>query len=124
METILLGRGREMTTMPREDWERELAGVPESMEKRLAFMSEDHHRVRYFVVGELPRRAEPILPEAIAFELDLPLARVTAILDELEKNLFFLTRNENGSVSWAYPLTVERTPHHLSFDSGELLYAA
>ena len=123
-ETILLGRGREMTTLPREDWERQLAGMPERMAERLAFMTEDHHRVRYFVVGELPRRAEPLSPEVLARELDLPLAKVGAILDDLEGNLFFLTRNTEGVVTWAYPLTVERTPHHLSWSSGERLYAA
>ena len=124
METILLGRGREMTTLPREDWELELAGVPARMMALLAFMTEDHHRVRNFVVGELPRRSGPLGPDLIAHELDLPIARVHAILMELEKNLFFLTRNDDGAVAWAYPLTVERTQHHLSWSSGERLYAA
>lgn len=124
METILLGRGRGMETLPREDWELELAGVPASMVERLAFMTEDHHRVRNFSVSELPRRSAPLAPDWIARELGLPLGEVGAILDELEKNLFFLTRNEDGAVAWAYPLTVERTPHHLTWSSGERLYAA
>jgi hypothetical protein len=124
METILLGRGREVTTLPREVWEHQLAGVPERMEKRLAFMTEDHRRVRYLVVGELPRQGVPLSPDWIARELDLPLDRVAAILHDLETNLFFLTRNAEGAVAWAYPLTVERTPHHLSFRSGERLYGA
>ena len=123
-ETILLGRRREMTTMPREDWEAGLAQLPERMKERLAFMSEDHHRLRYFAVSELPRRASPLAPELLARELGLPLEKVGAILDELEKNLFFLTRDGQGAVNWAFPLTVERTPHHLSFSSGERLYGA
>ena len=123
-ETILLGRSREMTTMPRSDWEAGLAQLPERMKERLAFMSEDHHRLRYFVVSELPRRASPLAPELLARELGLPLEKVGAILDELEKNLFFLTRDGQGAVNWAFPLTVERTPHQLSFSSGERLYAA
>ncbi len=123
-ETILLGRRREMTTMPREDWEAGLAHLPERMKERLAFMSEDHHRLRCFVVSELPRRAVPLAPELLARELGLPLEKVGAILDELEKNLFFLTRDGQGAVNWAFPLTVERTPHQLSFSSGERLYGA
>lgn len=87
-------------------------------------MTEEHHRVRYFVVRELPRVGEPLLPEFIAQNLNLPLARVNAILAELEKHLFFLVRNGQGAVSWAFPVTVESTPHELTFSTGERLYGA
>jgi len=87
-------------------------------------MTEEHHRVRYFVVRELPRVGAPLQPEFIAEKLDLPLARVNAILDELEKNLVFLVRNGQGMVSWAFPVTVESTPHELTFGTGERLYGA
>lgn len=87
-------------------------------------MSEKHHLVRYFVVRELPRTGEPIQPEFISRKLQLPLAQTVAILDELEKNLFFLFRNDQGAVSWAYPVTVDNTPHHLTFSTGEQVYAA
>jgi hypothetical protein len=36
----------------------------------------------------------------------------------------FLFRNDGGSVTWAYPVTVEQTPHHMSFSTGERAYAA
>jgi hypothetical protein len=36
----------------------------------------------------------------------------------------FVFRNGQGAVVWAYPVTVERTPHHLVFGSGEQVYAA
>jgi hypothetical protein len=87
-------------------------------------MTEAHHRIRYFVVQELPIKGEPIPPEYIAQRLALPLAQVKAILDELEQNLFFLVRNEQGAVSWAYPVTVEPTTHHLTYSTGERGYAA
>ena len=87
-------------------------------------MSEEHHLVRYFVVRELLRIGEPMQPEFISQKLKLPLARINAILDELEKNLLFLVRNEQGAVSWAYPVTVDNTPHELTFSTGEQLYAA
>ena len=87
-------------------------------------MSEAHHLVRYFVVREMPRIGRPIEPALISEELKLPPDRVNTILDDLEQNLFFLFRNEQGAVAWAYPVTVEETPHHLTFDTGEQLYAA
>jgi hypothetical protein len=123
-EAILMGRGRQITKIPRREWERHLSTVPQHSETRLGFMSEGHHLVRYFVVRKLPRTGEPIQPEFISQKLKLPLARTNAILDELEKNLFFLVRNEQGAVSWAYPVTVDHTPHHLTFSTGEQLYAA
>jgi len=123
-ETVLLGRGRQMLQIPRATWEQHLSQVPEHSQTRLSFMSEDHHRVRYFVVRELPRVGAPIQPQLISGELELPIDRVTAILDDLERNLFFLVRNDQGAVSWAYPVTTDETPHHLAFSSGEQLYAA
>lgn len=123
-EMILLGKGRQMIEIPREKWEEHLTQVPHHCEIRLGFASQEHHRVRYFAVQELPRIGEPIQPELISQELGLSLERVSSILDELERNLFFLVRNEQGAVSWAYPVTVDPTPHHLTFSTDERLYAA
>jgi len=49
---------------------------------------------------------------------------VTAILDDLERNLFFLVRDARGDVSWAFPVTAEKTPHKLTFNTGERPHAA
>jgi len=87
-------------------------------------MSEGHHLVRNFVVRELPRSGQPIPPDIISQNLGLPLEQVNNLLDDLEKNLFFLVRDSQGAVSWAYPLTVEKTPHDLVFSTGERLYGA
>jgi len=122
--TILMGRGHQIIKIPRKEWEKHLSAVPQHSETRLGFMSEEHHLVRYFVVRELPRTGEPMPPEFISQKLRLPLARTNAILDELERNLLFLVRNGQGAVSWAYPVTVDHTPHHLTFSTGEQLYAA
>jgi hypothetical protein len=123
-ETILLGRGRGMLGIPRETWEQHLAQAPQHSQARLSFMSEVHHRVRYFVVRELPRQGKPIAPQAIARALQLPRGRVETLLDELERKLFFLVRNAQGAVAWAYPVTVEPTPHRLTFSTGERVFAA
>lgn len=123
-ETILMGQGRHITKIPREDWEQGLSAVAQHITDELSFMSEEHHLIRYFVVKELPKVGNPLSPESIAHGLNLPVARVTTILDELEKHLTFLFRNEQGAVAWAYPVTTDSTPHHVTFNTGEELYAA
>lgn len=87
-------------------------------------MTDEHHRVRDFVVRELPRIAEPVSPEVIGQSLNLEPDVLVPILDELEQKLTFLFRNQLGSVTWAYPVTVEKTPHSITFSSGEQIYAA
>ncbi len=87
-------------------------------------MTEEHQRLRYFVVRELPRVGVPLEPELLTRALNLPLARVLDLLEELERRLFFLVRNERGAVSWAFPVTVEQTPHHMVFSTGERLHGA
>jgi hydroxymethylpyrimidine pyrophosphatase-like HAD family hydrolase len=123
-EKILLGRGQHILEVPQTMWKEHLAQAPEHGHDRLSFMTEAHRQVRYFVVKEMAIRQKPVEPNLIAERLKLPLDQVTNILDELEKELTFLVRNEQGAVSWAYPVTVEITPHRLSFNSGEQLYAA
>lgn len=124
IEQILIGRGDSIREVPRSEWERELLRTPEHAEDRLAFMSEDHHRVRRMAVTDLARRGRPLEPEYFARQLNLDPLRVVEILGELERKLFFLVRNADGAVSWAYPVTVDRTPHKLTFSTGERLYGA
>jgi hypothetical protein len=95
-----------------------------SGEADLGFMSPDHHRVRNYAVTELPRAGQPLPPASIAQALRLPVARVREILDDLERHMTFLFRDGEGAVTWAYPVTVERTPHHMTLNSGEQFYAA
>ena len=122
--TILLGRGSRLVEFSRQVWEQHLAEVPRHQQTRLAFMTEAHHRVRYWVVRELPHRRDPITAEIIAQALGLPAAQVTTILDDLEQHLFFLARNAQRAVTWAFPVTLDRTPHELRFSTGEHCYAA
>jgi hypothetical protein len=124
VEKILLGRDRQIVEIPRSLWEQHLAQIPLHILGRLNFMTDAHHRIRYFVVKELVNRQKPIEPEFIVEKLKMPLKQVKLILEELERNLFFLVRNEQGAIAWAYPVTVEATPHRLIFSSGECLYGA
>jgi hypothetical protein len=123
-EIIFLGRERQIQKVPQAMWKQHLAQIPEHGDSRLRFMTEAHHLVRNFVVTELAIRGQPIEPKLISESLKLSLKQVNTILDELEQKLFFLVRNAQGAVSWAYPITVEITPHRLTFKNGEQLYAA
>ena len=125
MDTILIGRGEKMYEISSERLRKHLADVPEHMRLRLSFMTVDHHRIRNFVVRELPRNhGKALSAGSISRRLDLPLSRTVSILADLQKNLFFLVLNESGEVSWAFPVTTDRTPHRLNFSSGEKVFAA
>jgi hypothetical protein len=113
-----------MIPIPRFLWRRRVVREVPAIKGRLAFMSGEHHRVRDFVVRELPRIGEPLAPERIAKELSLPVTRIQEILDDLERRLVFLFRNGQGAVAWAYPVTSDPTPHHAAFSTGERLDAA
>lgn len=89
------------------------------------FLTPQHRAVRNFAVRELPRNhGRPLPPPGIARALGLDLRRVDRLLDDLEKNLFFLVRDRRGEVSWAFPVTSDRTPHRLRFSTGERISGA
>ena len=121
---VLLGRGSQIIPVPGFVWQNHVRASAQHMPAHLSFMSAEHHQVRNFVVRELPRAGAPLSPEFIGRSLHLPGDRVKVILDELEQHMTFLFRNEQGAVAWAYPATVDRTPHRARFSSGEQVYAA
>jgi len=123
-KNILIGRGDRIIEIPRSTWESHFDNAREHSQQRLAFMSNDHHRVRYYVVRQLPLEGQAIPPTMISRALNLPQPEVITVLDELEENLTFLFRNSAGEVAWAYPVTVDETPHLIQFSSGERLYGA
>jgi hypothetical protein len=89
------------------------------------FMTPRHRAVRNFVVTELPRNhGRPLSPARIAAALRLDAGRVVNLLDDLERHLFFLVRDRSGNVSWAFPVTTDRTPHRLRFSTGDRVFAA
>ena len=123
-DRVLLGVGRHVIPAPGHLLHPQSAREARKGPSRLAFMTPDHHRVRDFVVQELPRLARPLAPDLIARELALPRGEVISLLDDLERHLTFLFRDRSGAVTWAYPVTIEHTPHRMVFSSGETLYAA
>ena len=95
------------------------------MDDLLAFMTPQHHAVRNFVVRELPRNhGRPLSVLEIARPLRLDVRNTVRLLEDLERRLFFLVRDRRGNVSWAFPVTSDRTPHRLRFDTGEQIFGA
>jgi len=120
-----LGIGRWLLPVPGALWQRQIASAAaEIASANTRLMSDEHRRVHHTAVVELSRTSSPLSAEKIATTVRLPVSRVTSILDELERRLTFLVRNGRGEVTWAFPMTVDATPHHVTFKTGERLDAA
>ncbi len=118
-KNVLLGLWRYLLPVPPSIWKKQAGG-----RFNLDFLSTVEQRLRNYVVLELPRYGRPLPPERIAGQLDLPLQQVTHILEKLERHKTFLYRNPAGEVTWAYPVTVDETPHQVAFSTGEQTNAA
>ena len=123
-DTILMGVGREIHSVPDRAFVKSMKNIPARMATRLAFMTPDHHKVCDFVARELPRQRKPLSPAQIAQGTALTLPNTSAILAQLEQNLFFLVRDREGNVSWAFPVTTYRTAHQLRFSTRERIFGA
>ncbi len=123
-QTILMGRGCEITSLAYEEWKKGIPVILERVREGLSFMSAEHRLIRNFVVANLTKAGKPLSPAEIARKVNLPMPQVVSILDDLEKHKVFLFRNGKGEVVWAYPVTAEETPHRVSFNTGENIFAA
>ncbi|TFH24639.1 MAG: hypothetical protein E4H03_03090 [Myxococcales bacterium] len=123
MDRALLGVGRTMVPVPGFVWKAAIRAGARKVTAGLGFMTADHRRVHHFVVVELLRAGVPLSLRTIAAGLDQPERRVEEILADLARRLTFLARDEHGAVTWAYPVTVEKTPHHAHVDTGEDAYS-
>lgn len=123
-EWMMAGVWRHILQLPDGVGWRRVRQLAEKAREAVGEVSPQHRAVHHFVVRELPRFGQPMPPKHVADSLDIPVATATAILGDLEARKGFLFRNEDGAVVWAYPVTVDITPHRIRFKSGETLYAA
>ena len=122
-DSILLGLGRWMIPIPGMVWRRVVNANASKAPDRLQFMTPDHHRVRDFAVDRLLRSGTPLPPDEIVRSLTLSPDRVDEILADLEQNLSFLFRRSGPEITWAYPVTVDKTPHRAIASTGEEAYS-
>ena len=113
-----------MMPVPPFLWKPKINQMAQKAAARVKFMTEDHHRVRNFVVERLPESGKPISLATISQCLNLDQTKVLTLVDDLEENKFFLFRNPQGDVAWAYPVTAEQTDHRAFLPSGDKIYAA
>ena len=99
------------------------AGIKRAKRKVQQF-SAAKKALHHFVVRELPQKGEPLALESIAAGLDLPLEKVARLVAELEQAKTFLFRKNSDRIDWAYPVTVDDTPHKVTFSTGEKVNAA
>jgi hypothetical protein len=123
-ESVLIGRGRTFDRTPIAAWQAEVRCSTANMRQRLHFMTPEHHVVRNFVVVALPRFRRPLTIAEIAAQTAIPAPYLQQIVEDLERNLFFLVRNPAGDVAWAFPVTAETTPHQLSISDGTQTFGA
>jgi hypothetical protein len=121
---LMLGLWRYTINVPPFLWQKQIAQGKRKFEKEHGSLSEEKRLIHHFVVRELPRNGKPLSPELISSKLGFPADHVKDALDYLEKRMTFLYRNKDGDVVWAYPVTVDKTPHKITFNTGEQLYAA
>jgi hypothetical protein len=123
-DNIYLGMGSLFIPIPSFIWRRLVAKTANDAEGNLNFMSADHHKVRDFVVTQIPQIDGPISTATIAENLDMRVEDAKRIIDELERGMTFLYRSRPEGVTWAYPVTVDSTPHRVTFNSGVQTFAA
>jgi hypothetical protein len=86
--------------------------------------SEDKKKIHHFVVRQLPKAGRPISLDYISDSLKISPEKVERLVNELENEKTFLYRNNSDGINWAYPVTVEKTPHRVIFSTGEQVNAA
>jgi hypothetical protein len=123
-DNIFLGLGKLFIPIPGFLWRRMFTKNARDAEESLTFMSPAHHAVRDFVVKYLPEVNEPISAAHIATNLNMRLEDVEQIIDDLEQGMTFLYRGCPEGVTWAYPVTIDSTPHQVVFDNGRQTFAA
>ena len=111
--TVLKGENDKITPIPESVWMEELMASPPHIGRRLEFMTPDHHRLRNLAVTQVATGEGPVRVDWFAARLEMTPAEVDARLDELEQGLFFLVRDPEGHVNWAFPFSAEETPHQV-----------
>jgi hypothetical protein len=109
--TVLQGDSDKITSIPESGWMEEFLASPSHIARRLEFMTPDHHRIRNLAVTRVAEGKGPVRVDWLAERLSMTPSEVDARLDELERALFFLVRDSEGNINWAFPFSAEVTPH-------------
>ena len=87
-------------------------------------LSKEEHRVHHFIAMKMAVVKDPITPELISNELNIPNETVHEIINKLENLKTFIYRSDGKGINWAYPLSLENTGFKMTASSGEQFFAA
>ena len=87
-------------------------------------LSKEERRVHHFSVMKMAAVKDPITPELISNELNIPNETVHEIINKLENLKTFIYRSDGKGINWAYPLSLEDTGFRMTASSGEQFFAA
>jgi hypothetical protein len=124
MASVLTARANRIESIDEAAWKDAVVTATRHAPGRLAFMTPAHHLIRNYAVRQLPRSGRPLAIADIAAATGIAVAAAHAIAADLERHLFFVVREGQDHISWAFPVTVDETPHHLTLDSGESIFGA
>ncbi len=99
------------------------SGIKEAR-KKVSRFSDLKRQIHHWVVKEIPGRKTPVLLPEIAEHFDQDITTIESIVQELEDEKTFLFRNRSEGINWAYPVTLDSTPHTVTFSSGETVNSA
>ena len=121
---MYMGIGSFMIPIPQFISARGLRKGVSGAKAKSDLLSEEERRVHHFIVKEMATARQPITPELIGEELDLPVSNVGKIIDKLEIMKIFLYRSDGAGINWAYPFSLENTGHKMILSAGEQFFAA
>jgi hypothetical protein len=87
-------------------------------------LSKEERKVHHFIVMKMAVVKDPITPELISNELNIPNETVHQIINKLENLKTFIYRSDSKGINWAYPLSLENTGFKMTASSGEQFFAA
>jgi len=123
-EHILFGRDRDLMEIPSKGWKHFIDDAPERSKEFHPDITLEHLQVRNYAIETLALTGEALQPSTIERAFNKSKKRVEKILDDLQRNLVFIARDNQGAVTWAHPVTVEPTPHRLHLPGGKAFFAS
>ena len=121
---VFVGIWRFMIPLPQALLKRGIGKTADAICRKTDGVSEEERKVHRFVVMTMTETNESVRSEYIAEKLDMPLTRVSDIVDKLEEMKVFLYRYNSQGINWAYPVTAENVVHKMTFSTGEQCNAA
>ncbi len=121
---MLMGIGKFMVPIPRVIASKGLEKGVSGARAKADLLSPEERTIHHFIVSRMTKTKTPLTAELVGKELDLPIDRVEATIDKLEKLKTFLYRSDGKGINWAYPLSLEDTGHKITDSTGERFFAA